>query len=146
MVLKLLRDFLLSFIHYRPIGPFLFCGQVLFLFYFAQMVSLDLFDISFNNFYTKELTGARFVTRVLQVYLLKSTLKRFMDILDYKQLGAKHITLIGIILFGPMWVGSEPILLWALVLIPGKGHYLNELKSFKLYYNELSAHDLQHHI
>lgn len=135
MFRKMIKDFLLSFTHYRPIGPLLFVGQFLFLFYFAQVIGLDLFDLSFDNYFTKELIGARFITRVLQIYLLKITLKRFMDILGYKHLGGKHICIISIVLFGPVWIGREPILLLALLFIPGNGFYLNELKRLKLYYS-----------
>lgn len=135
MLRKMIKDFLLSFTHYRPIGPLLFVCQVLFLFYLAQAIGLDLFDLRFDSYFTKELTGARFITRVLQIYLLKITLKRVMDILDYHNLGVKHILIISIVLFGPVWIGKEPILLLVLPFIPGNSFYLRELKRIKLYYN-----------
>jgi hypothetical protein len=135
MTINLIRDFFLSYTHFRAIGPLLYILHVLFLFYLAQLIGLDLFDLNFENFYTKDLTGARFLTRIFQLYLFKSTLKRFLDILGYNRLSVLQICIVAIILFGPVMLGAEPVLILALPFIPGKGFYFSELKKLKLYYS-----------
>lgn len=114
-------NFINSFFRLGKMSIFTFLSQLVFLYILADLITLDLFDLSFESKITQASLGARFLTRALQLYMYKACLRRLMDIMGYENLGFKHYFLVFISLFYPIYVGHYPYLVFALAAIPGVG-------------------------
>ena len=124
--LETLTNFLNSFFRFGKMSIFTFCIQILFLYLIADTLILDLYDLDFSLAINQRSLGARFLTRLFQLYLFKACLRRLMDILGYEKLGIKHYVLVFIALFYPIYVGHHAYLVFALAAIPGVNFKLRD--------------------
>lgn len=113
-----LLNFIQSFFRLGKISIFTFVTQVIFLYYIAELITLDLYDLDFSLKINQVSLGARFLTRVFQVYLFKACCRRLMDILGFEKLGVKHYLLVLIALFYPVYVDHHAYLVFGLAAIP----------------------------
>lgn len=125
--LKYLQIFLSSFLKNLPIGNFLYCAQLLFVFIMAKLIQIDITDLYLDSEIATQTLGARFIIRVFQLYLFKISLYRFKHLMSYRRLSFGHMIIIFSGLFMPMSLGHFPYLVIALILIPRE----NFMENFK---------------
>ena len=117
---RTIKRIILSFFSLRPLGSILYIIQVMILFFLARACTLDLFDLSLELPINEVSLGARFLTRVFQVYLFKATLRRVADILGFTTLFPFHYLLVFFALYGPVMLGQPALFIIGAAIIPAK--------------------------
>lgn len=126
--LRTIKSIFLSLLSSRPLNNLLYAIHFGLLYSLAQICTLDLYELNFESKITQLSLGARFLTRLFQIYLLKSSIRRFMDILGYEQIGVAHFVLVLLGVFSPIIITGHPLLVYALILIPGhKSNLISDL-------------------
>ncbi len=118
---KTINNFFLSFLNYQALSQILFTLQVVALYFIAKFLTLDLFDLKFEESITQVSLGARFLTRLFQLYLLRACMRRMLDILGLEKLNLSHIAIILCLVFLPIYLGQFPLFLIVLAVFPKKG-------------------------
>jgi len=132
--LRYVQVFLSSFLYNLPIGNVLYFAQLVFIFFMAKLIQIDITDLYLDSEIATQTLGARFMIRVFQLYLFKISLYRFKHLMSYGRLSLGHISIVFLGLFMPLSLGHFPYLVIALILIPRENFMENFRTSKTLRY------------